>query len=268
VAGLVQATNGYLYGTTYAGGTSDYGTIFKVTMSGNLTTVYNFCSQSDCTDGVFPDSTLVQATNGDLYGTTEGPSGGDIFQITPTGTLTVVYNFSPTNGCGGPSGLVQGTDGDLYGTTGAGAYPCEYGSVFKVTPGGKLTAIYKFCSQSNCADGSYPSAGLVKATDGNFYGTTSYGGANNSGTVFKITPGGELTTLYSFCSQSGCTDGYYPRAALIQGTDGYLYGTTSYGGAGVGAPGANGAGKTGQRSDPRPRTTKTGQSSRESDPRL
>jgi uncharacterized repeat protein (TIGR03803 family) len=99
------------------------------------------------------------------------------------------------------------------------------GTVFKITPGGTLTTLYSFCSQSGCADGIQPEAGLVQGTDGNFYGTTAFGGANAEGTVFKITPGGTLTTLYSFCSQSGCTDGIEPEAGLVQ-AGGNFYGTT------------------------------------------
>src|ERR1019366_7834316 len=135
---------------------------------------------------------------------------------------------------------VQATNGYLYGTTefgGAGPYGSGGGTVFKITPSGTLTTVYSFCSQSGCADGDDPVAGLVQATDGNFYGTTDYGGAGkygSGGTVFKITPSGKLTTLYSFCSQSRCTDGEYPYAALVQATNGDFYGTTYVGGATIG----------------------------------
>ena len=82
----------------------------------------------------------------------------------------------------------------------------------------------------NCADGADPTAGLIQATDGNFYGTTLRWGANGAGTVFEITPAGELTTLYSFCSLSNCSDGQSPAAGLIQDTNGTFYGTTESGG--------------------------------------
>jgi uncharacterized repeat protein (TIGR03803 family) len=101
----------------------------------------------------------------------------------------------------------------------------------KLTSTGKLTTLYTFCSQSGCADGDNPEGVLVQATDGNLYGTTAYGGAGGSGTLFEITPAGELTTLYSFCSQSGCTDGSFPWVGLVQGTNGDFYGTTTAGGA-------------------------------------
>jgi uncharacterized repeat protein (TIGR03803 family) len=112
---------------------------------------------------------------------------------------------------------------------GAGSY--SSGTAFKMTPSGTLTTLYNFCSQSFCTDGQTPYAGLVQATDGNFYGTTYSAGEGYAGTVFKITPSGTLTTLYRFCSQSGCTDGGGPLAGLVQATDGNFYGTTEVGGA-------------------------------------
>ena len=131
------------------------------------------------------------------------PSGkGTVFKIIQGGTLTTLYCFCSQSGCpDGNSSLAA------------------------------LTTLYSFCSQSGCTDGDAPYAGLVQATDGNFYGTTVYGGANGGyGTVFKITPGGTLTTLYSFCSQSGCTDGAYPDAGLVQDSNGDFNGTTANGG--------------------------------------
>jgi len=244
-AGLVQAANGDFYGTTENGGAYGYyGTVFKITPDGTLTTLYSFCPQGydHCTDGEGPNG-LVQAANGDFYGTTGiggANSQGTVFKITPSGTLTTLYSFCSQSGCTdgqNPSaGLVQATDGDLYGTTSGSVFgPNYYGTVFKITPSGKLTTLYTFCSQSGCTDGQNPRVGLVQATDGNFYGTTPYGGANcadngGCGTVFKITPSGTLTTLYSFCSQTNCTDGEYPQASLVQATDGNFYGTTYNGG--------------------------------------
>jgi uncharacterized repeat protein (TIGR03803 family) len=125
--------------------------------------------------------------------------------------------------------LVQGTDGNLYGATVAGGVHGS-GAVFRTTPGGTLTTLYSFCTLTNCADGEYPEAGLIQASDGNFYGTTFRGGANSlAGTVFKLTPGGTLTTLYSFCSLTNCADGEGPMAGLIQASDGNFYGTTFFG---------------------------------------
>jgi len=232
-SGLVQATNGNLYGATYLGGANGAGTVFKITTGGKLTTLYNFCSQSGCADGADPYAALIQDTNGNLYGTTEAglsSSYGAVFKITPSGKLTTLYNFCSQSGCTDGAypwaGLVQATNGNFYGATyEGGAY--DEGAVFKITPSGELTTLHSF----DGTDGAYPYAGLIQATNGNLYGTTSYGGANSGGTVFKITPSGTLTTLYSFCSQSGCTDGESPLAGLVQAADGNFYGTTYEGGA-------------------------------------
>jgi uncharacterized repeat protein (TIGR03803 family) len=238
-AALAQATDGNFYGTTYAGGANDGGTVFKITPAGTFTTLYSFCSQTNCTDGYRPKAGLVQATDGNFYGTTShggvkcsDRSGcGTVFKITPSGTLTTLHSFTGSvDGVHPSAELVQATDGNLYGTT-EGEPGTSDGTVFKITPSGTLTTVYSFCSQKDCADGRSPDAKLVQASDGNFYGTTSLGGANIAGTVFKITPSGTLTTLYSFCSRANCADGYWPLAALVQATDGNLYGTTSEGGA-------------------------------------
>jgi uncharacterized repeat protein (TIGR03803 family) len=143
----------------------------------------------------------------------------------PAQTFTTLVNFNKTNGWAPYLGsLVQGTDGNLYGTTELAGNQ-NAGTVFRVTPDGTLTSIYTFCSQPRCADGSSPYAGLLLGTDGNFYGGTSQAGPNSAGTIFRITSGGVLTTLYSFCSQPGCADGNGSYAGLIQGTDGNFYGS-------------------------------------------
>ena len=231
-AGLVQATDGKLYGTTVGGGDKNYGTVFRITPSGTLTTLYSFCSKGGCTDGAYLYAGLVQATDGNFYGTTSAGGAtnhGTVFKITPSGALTTLHSFDLTDGADPVSGLVQATDGNFYGTTFKGGAH-TYGTVFKITPSGTLTTLHSFCSQSGCTDGTFP-AGLVHATNGNFYGTTVGGGAHVRGTVFKITPSGTLTTLYSFCSKGGCTDGTDPHAGLVQATDGNFYGTTYIGGA-------------------------------------
>jgi uncharacterized repeat protein (TIGR03803 family) len=186
-------------------------------------------------------SGLVLGNDGNFYGTTQYygvngvNSGSTVFKITPGGTLTTLYSFCAQTNCadgGSPNGLIQGTDGQFYGTTPFGGANClaqgGCGTVFKVTPGGTLTTLYSFCSQTNCADGNGPLNALVQATDGNFYGTT-IGGGNSActspvagcGTVFKITPTGNLTTLHSFDG----TDGNAAEG-LAQATNGIFYGTT------------------------------------------
>jgi len=234
---LVQGTDGNFYGTTSYGGTEDnYGTVFKITPAGTVTTLHLF----DGKDGYWPFAALVQSTDGNFYGTTYygGEQGGvegsgTVFEITPGGTLTTLHVFCTQSGCEDgayPAGpLVQATNGNFYGiTVGGGANGS--GTVFKITPKGKLTGLYSFCSQTACTDGGGEWGSLVQATNGNFYGITG-GGANGEGVVFKITPAGKFTTLYSFCSQTKCADGAEPWGGLIQATNGNLYGTTEYGGA-------------------------------------
>jgi uncharacterized repeat protein (TIGR03803 family) len=229
-AGLVQATNGNFYGTTAEGGALGYGTVFEITPAGESTTLYSF----DSSDGAYPWGALVQAPNGRFYGTTFGGGTrgyGTVFEITAAGKLTTVHSFAgyPTDGESPTAGLVQ-ANGIFYGTTFNGGTN-NGGTVFEITPKGKLTILYSFCSKTSCTDGAYPyGAGLVHASDGNFYGTTYGGGAAAEGTVFKITPKGKLTTLYSFCSQENCTDGSYPEAGLVQAINGNFYGTTVSGG--------------------------------------
>jgi uncharacterized repeat protein (TIGR03803 family) len=236
LVGLVQGNDGNLYGTASIGGANHQGAFFKMTPTGTLTTLYSFCSVLEngfCQDGQYPLA-LVQSSQ-NFYGTTEngGANGeGTVFAITPNGTLTTLYSFCSLSGCADGqvplAGLVEATDGNFYGTTEFGGANGA-GTVFKISPTGTVTVLYSFCSQAGCADGSRPYAALTQATDGNLYGTTFYGGTKGDGTVFKITPGGALTTLHSFCSESGCTDGSNPEAALVQGTDGNLYGTTEGG---------------------------------------
>jgi uncharacterized repeat protein (TIGR03803 family) len=245
-APLVQAVDGDFYGTTGGGGADGYGTVFKITAGGNLTTLYSFCSQPNCTDGAASvggspgTPPLVQATNGDFYGTTGGGSAcasagdakdcGTIFKISTGGNLTTLYTFCSQPNCAdgvAPNGLVQAANGDFYGTTSQGGDalpPYGTGTIFKITSAGTLTTLYTFCSQPNCADGGSPYGTLVQATDGNFYGTTWTSGLSGTGpgAFFKITPGGTLTTL-------GYIAGY-PSGTLVQAKDGNFYGTTSHAG--------------------------------------
>ncbi len=227
-AGLIQATDGYFYGTTIEGGAFNQGTIFQLTPSGILTTLHSFSRGSD---GYWPSGGLIQGTDGNFYGTTPygGPSYcscGTIFRLTPSGIFTILHSFSGPDGSSPYGALIQASDGNLYGTTSRGGplYGSGgYGTIFQITPNGILTTLYSFSGP----DGWSPEAGLLQGTDGNFYGTTSSGGASSKGTIFQVTPGGVLTTLHSFTGP----DGARPTAALIQATDGNFYGTTSSGGS-------------------------------------
>ncbi len=229
---LVQAPDGNFYGTAWSGGSDDFGTIFKITPSGTLTTVYTFCL-TDCSDGEGPRAGLTLGRDGNLYGTTfygGTYDNGTVFKLTLGGVLTTLYSFS-----GFPDGespayaLVQGSDGNFYGTTTSGGNRRDCvigcGTIFRVTPSGSFHTVYTFTE-------SYSSAGLIQASDGNYYGTTAYGGANNEGSVFRLSPAGAYSTLYSFCADGDC--GYYPTS-LVQAADGNLYGITEFG-AGSGCP--------------------------------
>lgn len=248
-SGLILATDGNFYGTTSTGGANcvskgGCGTVFKITAAGNLTTLFSFCAKTNCANGFNPQWGVIQAADGNFYGTTSGGifcfsvACGTIFKLSPTGALTTLYTFCSRNNCtdgARPQGLMQASDGNFYGITQGGGINGDLckrgcGTVFRISPSGKLATLHRFCSEANCADGYYPSPGMIQGGDGDLYGTTSYGGGNRNGEIFKLTRSGELTNFYNFCSQFGCTDGAQPAAGLIQGSDGNLYGTTSAGG--------------------------------------
>ena len=229
---LIQATDGNFYGTTRGGGAHDvYGTVFRITSAGTLTTLHSF----DGADGYQPYGPLIQATDGNFYGTTlaggpyincaSGEGCGTVFRITSAGTLTTLYSFCARTNCPDGAhptgGVIQSSDGDFYGTTSKDGGDSFYGTVFKITPQGALSTLYLF----DGSDGGAPYGPLLQATDGNFYGTTDWGGANGDGTIFQITPAGSFTTLHSFTEDEGIS----PVDALLQATDGAFYGTTSEG---------------------------------------
>ncbi len=225
-AGLILSTGGNFYGTTYGAGANGFGTIFMITPSGTLTTLHSF----DGTDGANPNAGLIRAMGGQLYGTTYG--GGDngcgvIFAIIGNYFQTV-YSFKGTDGANPAAGLFQSSVMYFYGTTSKGL-AMNNGSGFKMTQGGILTTLHSF---DYSTDGAYPYGALIQATNGYLYGTTVEDQASLFGTIFRISPSGVMTILYRFCATGVCTDGAYPYPALIQATDGNLYGTTDFGGAG------------------------------------
>ena len=196
--GLIRARNGKFYGETDLGGAHGQGTLFEISTTGQLHTLYTFCSQPNCADGSEPIAGLVQASDGNFYGTTSGLGGqstsyGTVFRITPSGTLTTLHAFDYSDGSFAGQ-MIEGTDGNLYGTTwNGGAF--KGGTLFKMTLDGTLTTLYNFCSQSGCADGETPIAGLTQDTNGEFYGTTELGGTDAAcngftcGTVFSLSVG-------------------------------------------------------------------------------
>jgi len=248
IAPPVQGMDGNLYGMTTAGGNTSLctygdggcGVIYKITPAGKFAVIHTF----DQTNGANPDDALLLGTDGNFYGTAfyggtiNGKYNGNgvVFKVTPSGAYTPLYVFCAQPNCldgGQPAaGLVQGTDGNFYGTTlvgGTHLYSNFFGgTIFKLTPSGQYTILYNFCSQPSCSDGGNAIGGLIQGTDGNFYGTTQVGGANDNGTIFQVTPEGQYTVLHSF----DFTDGNAPESPLTQGTDGILYGQTYDGGLG------------------------------------
>ena len=246
-APLIQGSDGNFYGTTSSGGVNNSacenqscGTLFKITPAGKLTTLYMFCSRTDCNDGAGPGQILL-GPDGNIYGATATGGAnchqlaiigcGTIFKFTPSGTLTTLYSLCAQTNCldgWDPDSLVLGTDGNFYGTTFFGGMTTNegLGTFFKITPAGVFTALHSFCTETNCLDGGQPE-NLIQA-NGNFYGTTYEGGtdSNSCGIVFGITPTGNLTTLHSFDIAEGC----FLHSSLVGATDGNLYGTTTNGG--------------------------------------
>jgi uncharacterized repeat protein (TIGR03803 family) len=233
----VRLSNGTFYGTDFGGfnGATDHGSVFKLAPNGSLTTLYSF--QAATQEEANP-TLLIGGADGNLYGATAPRAVGDlngmIFKVTPAGTFTTLHTFQDGKGTHAIS-LIQGADGNFYGTAAGDSsggffnHPAAMhnpGLFFRLTPAGAFTVLYTF---TGGVDGSFPS-GLTQGSDGNFYGSTVYGPEtppnifNGYGTIFKITPAGALTTLYSF---TGGIDGGNP-GKIIQGNDGNLYGVADY----------------------------------------
>jgi uncharacterized repeat protein (TIGR03803 family) len=224
--GLAFGPDGALYGTTSGNLlSSNYGTIFRVTTNGALTTLVTF----DVANGASPWGTLLLADDGTFYGTTAGTSASDprpnsqgtVFQVTTDGVLTTLWSFSYTDGASPRSGLVLGSDGAFYGATPSGGTN-GHGTAFRITGGGSLTMLLSF---PGAAAG--PTANLIEVGNGNFYGTTFGGGSNFAGAVFRVTADGTLSVLVSF----NYTNGALPVTELLKDSAGNLYGTTEWGGA-------------------------------------
>ena len=224
-SGLLRDAGGNLYGTTEAGGTAGYGTIFRLSPSGRKTVLYNFQGGSD---GSYPFGELITDGQGNLYGTTYrgGPTdSGTVFKWSKSGE-TVLYSFKGgTDGQNPYSGLVRDQAGNLYGTT-FGVFNF-YGTVFRVSPAGKETVLHSF---TGGADGGYPYYGnLVLDPASGLFGTASFGGAHNYfGTVFTIDKHGNYSVMYSF---SGGADGGQPNTSVIRDKADNLYGVTIGGGS-------------------------------------
>ncbi len=263
---LASMPSGSFLGTSLYGGSTElglpssgvnqgFGTAFQMASTGSVTILHSFNDGSVLNDGVGPIS-LVKGTDGNYYGTTANggstrttlnAGAGTFFRLTPTGTVTILHSFedgSVVNDGDRPGPIILGSDGNFYGATEWGGATQSGGStglgtVFKASPGGQITILHSFGDQSVPNDGATPLSGLIQATDGNFYGTTSCGGSTIAadpfglgyGCVYKITPSGSVTILHSFRDGGVPGDGYSPSSMLVQASDGNLYGTTSIGGS-------------------------------------
>jgi uncharacterized repeat protein (TIGR03803 family) len=243
-AGLSRDAAGNFYGTTFLGGTSNMGTVYRLDKTGKETVLHSFTGGHD---GGNPFSTVIFDPDGNLYGTTE--IGGDtegcdigdmngcgvVFKISPSGKFTVLHRFNGYDGADPEAGLIRDEAGNLYGTTTAGGVTSCHnggcGTIFKIDPAGKETVLVKFKLPGTA--GIYPSGPLIRDAAGNLYGTTEWGGDLSCnqrvgcGTVFKLDKTGKETVLYKF--KLGA-DGGLPNGPLAQDADGNLYGTTSLGG--------------------------------------
>jgi uncharacterized repeat protein (TIGR03803 family) len=241
-AGLAYAGDGNFYGVT-AGESSvsgtppafvvkSYGAIFRMSPSGSVSVLHTFAGSSD---GAQPMAALVQASDGNLYGTTSeledfsGPhpyavTWGTVFRITTSGAFTTLHTFNGLDGGNPLASLLQARDGKLYGTSSFASqwgFPGSSGTVFSITTSGTFASLYAFPDASGGA-ASEPIGGLAQADDGLLYGTTSVGGTNKLGSVFRITASGALTTLYDFAPD----DSAPATGVLLRGSDGKLLGTT------------------------------------------
>lgn len=223
-AGVVEDAKGNFYGTTMYGGILGTGVVFRLSRKANQTRLdsTNVGDGSDLFGGVILDS------KGYLYGTTfagGAANAGTAFRLDKKGNVSGQYSFTgQPDGYNPVAGLIRDAGGNLYGTT---LYGGTYnaGAVFEISRTGKETILYSF---TGGADGAFPWASLIQDADGNFYGTTEYGGEYGAGTVFKVSPSGQETALYSF---TGGADGATPIAPVIRDASGNLFGTTFTGGA-------------------------------------
>jgi uncharacterized repeat protein (TIGR03803 family) len=228
--GVVEGSDGALYGTTYGGGSSFAGTVFRMEPDGTGYAILRSFSGYP-TDGSGLHCTLLAVDNGVLYGSTTlgGASGlGTVFKLNEDGSgYTVLHHFNGTDGGGPAYALMQGTDGALYGTT-VGGGAGGVGTVYKLhKDGSAYTVLHSFSTTGG--DGQWPHATLVRGCDGALYGTTLEGGSNGYGTVFKLQEDGSgYVVVWNFGVTAG--DGQRPWAGLLRASDNALYGTTSHGG--------------------------------------
>jgi uncharacterized repeat protein (TIGR03803 family) len=223
----ILGSDGNFYGTTeYGGNRFNGGTVYKMTLGGELTTLYSFCTSKECPGGASPEG-IIQASDGNFYGTTGGGGNasnmGTIFSISPTGEFKVLNDFCSLANCvDGYNQFfppIQGIDGNLYGATLLGGAHSG-GVLYRLSLAGEYTIIYNFCSLSDCLDGGVPNT-IVQDAKGNFFGTTEEGGSRGFGTVFEFTSTNQYIVLDSFDYALGD-----PLAGLTLASDGNFYGIT------------------------------------------
>jgi uncharacterized repeat protein (TIGR03803 family) len=231
-ASMVQATDGNFYGAAGLATSKGGSEIFRVTPTGEISTVYSFCSLPNCADGQGP-LTPILGSDGNLYGVTSST----VFKLTLDGKLTTLHTFH----CLGsscpegalPMGIVEASDGNFYGTTnegGTGA-PFPDGTLFRISPSGQFKVLYSFCSQTNCTDGGSPLAPPIQGRDGNFYGTGFDGGTSGGGVLYQLTPAGAYKVLENFCYDGlNCHNNGWPTR-LVQDAKGNFFGTTAWAGS-------------------------------------
>lgn len=250
--GLTDGGDGYLYGITSHGGANDYGTVFRMTLAGAFESLVSLTGDNPGAPGFHPRGTLVKASDGDFYGTTETGgenSNGTIFKMTSGGAFTSLFEFPYLSSY--PYGLTQGSDGHFYGVCEGSGFPLpfggvtyyNYGNVFRYTSDGSYSVLANFYGDDeNGTKGRYPMGRLLEGADGYFYGTTSAGGVPGYGTAFRCTNYGYLETIFEFTGTEGGFPGSIPNSGpLILDSEGDLYGITSYGGLTVeGKPAGHG----------------------------
>ena len=229
---VVQATDGNFYGTTAHGGNGN-GNVYRMTPSGKVTSIYSFCSQTNCADGQTPETPPILGSDGNLYGVTltggkgsNGNGGGVLYKMTLNGRITVLRVFCSSNACTDgdlPTGIILASDGNFYGTTNYGG-SAGYGTIFQISPTGTYKVLYSFCSQADCVDGAYVGVPPVQGRDGNFYGVTDGGGTDGTGVFYELTEAGTYQVIHDFC-QVTCSEGSVPNT-IVQDAKGNFFGTT------------------------------------------
>jgi uncharacterized repeat protein (TIGR03803 family) len=241
---VIQATDGNFYGTTAGAGegAGSVGNVVRITPTGEISSIYSFCSQPHCADGEVPITPPILGSDGNLYGVTAGGGSdldngggwGTVYKITLDGQLTTLYTFCTVSPCldgATPVGIMQAADGNLYGVTNSAGGESNAGTLFKISTTGDFSVVHTFCSLANCADGSAPGSAPIQGIDGSLIGTTHRGGTLGGGVVYSLSPLGTFNVVHTFfCSNTPCPRGYDPNG-VVQDATGNLFGTTLSGGS-------------------------------------